>query len=214
MRVIGTVGMPGSGKSEAAAVAEELGVPVVIMGDVIRQECRDRGLDPADHHGRIAQKLREERGPGAIAERSLPIIRDHLEDNDVVLVDGIRSDVEVEQFRDAFGDAFTLVEVYAPFELRRKRIEGRGRPGDVDGESLEAREERERGFGMDDAIEAADLRIENTGSLEAFHERVTELLTEAADADRDEDASGDGPDDAGDASGDDSKSATGGVEQS
>jgi dephospho-CoA kinase len=213
MRVIGTVGMPGSGKSEAAAVAEELGVPVVIMGDVIRQECRDRGLDPAEHHGRIAQKLREERGPGAIAERSLPIIRDHLEDNDVVLVDGIRSDVEVEQFRDAFGGAFTLVEVYAPFELRRKRIEGRGRPGDVDGESLASREERERGFGMEAAIEAADLRIENTGSLGAFHERVTDLLAGAADADCEAD-DGDEAGDADDAAADASESATSGVEQS
>lgn len=177
MRVIGTVGMPGSGKSEAAAVAEEFGVPVVIMGDVIRQACRDRGLDPAKHHGRIAQQLREERGPGAIAERSLPIIREHLEDSDVVLVDGIRSDVEVEQFREAFDDAFTLVEVHAPYDLRRERIEGRGRPGDVDGESLESREERELEFGMGEAIEAADVTVENTGSLEEFHGRVTELLT-------------------------------------
>lgn len=181
------MGMPGSGKSEAATVAEELGVPVVIMGDVIRQECRDRGLDPAEHHGRIAQKLREERGPGAIAERSLPIIRDHLEDNDVVLVDGIRSDVEVEQFREAFDGAFTLVEVYAPYDLRRERIEGRGRPGDVEGETLAEREEREKGFGMTEAIDEADVRIENTGSLAAFHERVEELLVEAADLGEGED---------------------------
>jgi dephospho-CoA kinase len=181
MRVIGTVGMPGSGKSEAAAVAEDLGVPVVVMGDVIRRECRERGLDPAEHHGRVAQQLREENGPGAIAERSLPVIRDHLEDSDVVLVDGIRSDVEVEQFREAFDGAFTLVEVYAPYDLRRQRIEGRGRPGDVDGETLEEREERERGFGMDEAIEQADVRVENTGSLESFRERVAELLTGADD---------------------------------
>jgi dephospho-CoA kinase len=176
MRVIGTVGMPGSGKSEAATVADDLGVPVLIMGDVIRQECRDRGLDPAEHHGRIAQALREEHGPGAIAERSLPILETHMEDNDTVLVDGIRSDVEVETFREAFGDEFTLVHVYAPYDVREERIETRGRPGDSDGESLEAREEREKGFGMDDAIDLADVRIDNTGSLDAFHDRVRDLL--------------------------------------
>ena len=176
MRVIGTVGMPGSGKSEAAAVAEEAGVPVLIMGDVIRQECRDRGLDPAQHHGRIAQALREENGPGAIAQRSLPILEDYLEDSDTVLVDGIRSDVEVEAFREAFGEDFTLVHVYAPRDLRKDRIETRGRPGDSDGEALEAREERERGFGMDDAIDLADVRVENTGTLEAFHEAFRDLL--------------------------------------
>lgn len=177
MRVIGTVGMPGSGKSEAATVAEEAGVPVLIMGDVIRQECRDRGLDPAQHHGRIAQALREENGPGAIAQRSLPIIEEHLADSDTVLVDGIRSDVEVETFREAFGEDFTLVHVYAPRELRKERIESRDRPGDTDGESLEAREEREKGFGMEEAIELADVRIENTGTLEEFHEAFRDLLS-------------------------------------
>jgi len=176
MRVIGTVGMPGSGKSEAATVAEELDVPVLIMGDVIRQECRDRGLDPAQHHGRIAGALREENGPAAIAERSLPVIEEYLEDIDVVLVDGIRSAVEVERFREAFGDEFTLVHVSAPYEVRRERIEDRGRPGDSDGESLADREERERGFGMDESIERADVEIENTDSIEAFHERVADLL--------------------------------------
>jgi dephospho-CoA kinase len=183
-RVIGTVGMPGSGKSEAATVAEEVGVPVLIMGDVIRQECRDRGLDPAQHHGRIAQALREENGPGAIAQRSLPIIEDHLADSDAVLVDGIRSDVEVETFREAFGEDFTLVHVYAPRELRKERIESRDRPGDTDGESLESREERETGFGMDDAIDLADVRIENTGTLEEFHDAFRDLLAgEDGDAD-------------------------------
>ena len=72
MRVIGTVGLAGSGKGEFATVAEELGVPAVTMGDVIRQACRDRGLDPAEHHGAVAQALREENGPTAIAEASLP----------------------------------------------------------------------------------------------------------------------------------------------
>jgi len=190
-RVIGTVGMPGSGKSEAAAVAEEAGVPVLIMGDVIRQECRDRGLDPAQHHGRIAQALREEHGPGAIAERSLPVVEEYLADSDTVLVDGIRSDVEVATFREAFGEDFTLVHVYAPRDVREDRIESRDRPGDTDGESLESREEREKGFGMDDAIDLADVRVENTGTLEEFHEAFRDLLVgEGTDHDDGEAATG------------------------
>ena len=75
MQVIGTVGLPGSGKGEAATVAREEGVPVVTMGDVVRAATRERGLDPAEHHGEVAQALREEDGPLAIAERSLPLVR-------------------------------------------------------------------------------------------------------------------------------------------
>ncbi|MFB6352762.1 MAG: AAA family ATPase [Halobacteriales archaeon] len=178
MQVIGVVGLPGSGKSEAAAVAREAGVPVVTMGDVIREACRERGLDPASHHGEVATALREEDGPAAIAERTLPRIREALEDHDTVLVDGIRSAVEVERFAAAFGDDFTLVSIEAPFESRAERLTDRGRdtPAEEGGESLEERDERELGFGMGEAMDRADVVIENADSLEAFRRRVREFL--------------------------------------
>ncbi len=178
MDVIGTVGLPGSGKGEAATVAREEGIPVVTMGDVVRQETEARGLDPAKDHGTVAQALREEDGPTAIAERSLPMIEDRLEGHDVVLVDGIRSDVEVDVFEDRFGEDFTLVSIEAPFEIRAERIDARGRDASEDdgGEGLAARDERERGFGMDDAMDRADVVVENTDSLEAFHERIRSIV--------------------------------------
>ncbi len=179
MHVIGTVGLPGSGKGEAATVARKEGIPVVTMGDVVRQETQHRGLDPAKDHGTVAQALREENGPAAIAERSLPMIEDRFENHDVVLVDGIRSDVEVDVFEDHFGGDFTLVSIEAPYDLRAERIDARGRDvGEDDGgESLEARDERERGFGMDDAMERADVVVANTDSLEAFHDRIRAIVT-------------------------------------
>ena len=187
MHVIGTVGLPGSGKSEAATVAREEGIPVVTMGDVIRQETADRGLDPAKDHGTVAQALREEHGPGAIAERSLPMIENRLESHDAVLVDGIRSHVEVECFEERFGEAFTLVSIEAPYELRKERVDLRGRDAsEADGgESLADRDERELGFGMGEAMDRADVVLENTDTLEAFHDRVRAVLREGTTAARD-----------------------------
>ena len=184
MTVIGVVGLPGSGKSEAAAVARDLGVPVVTMGDVIRAECRERGLDPATDHGTVAEALREEHGPGAIAERSLPIIEDERVESETVLVDGIRSDVEVTAFRDAFGETFTLVEVNAPFEVRAERLDLRGRDASAEegGESLADRDERELGFGMGEAMAMADVTIENTDTLAAFQDRVRRLIRDGVGA--------------------------------
>ncbi len=180
MHVIGTVGLAGSGKGEAATVARELGIPVVTMGDVVRQETADRGLDPGSDHGQVAQALRDENGPAAIAERSLPMIEDRLEDHDAVLVDGLRSGREVDRFQDRFGKDFTLVSIEAPFDLRRKRIEDRGRDASEreGGEPLAARDERELGFGMGEAMERADVTIENTDTLEAFHERIRTVIHE------------------------------------
>lgn len=175
MRVIGTVGLPGSGKGEFSAVARELDVPVVTMGEVVREECRVRGLDPGDHHGEVARLLREEEGPLAIAERSVPLVREALDESDTVLVDGLRSGEELDRFRQAFGDDFTLVAVEAPFEARAERVETRGRDNTAE-ERLEERDERELGFGMGEALDRADLHVRNDGSLEAFRERVREVL--------------------------------------
>ncbi|PSQ02627.1 hypothetical protein BRC94_01190 [Halobacteriales archaeon QS_5_70_17] len=190
MRVIGTVGLAGSGKGEAAAVARELGIPVVTMGDVIREECRRRGLDPADHHGEVAQALREEEGSLAIAERSLPMVEDALEERGegegIVLVDGLRSGEEAERFAERFGTDFVLVAVTAPFEERRERVSDRGRDATADegGESLAERDEREFGFGMGEAIEDADVTIENDGGLAEFRERVRAVLVGERAVDR------------------------------
>jgi dephospho-CoA kinase len=178
MRVIGLVGLPGSGKSEAAAVAREAGIPVVTMGDVIRQECRDRGLDPAVDHGEVARALREEGGPAAVAERSVPMIEDALAGSETVVVDGIRSDAEVDRFREAFGGDFQLVRVDAPDEARAERLDVRGRDAGPDdgGETLAERDERELSFGMGAAMEQADATVRNDASLETFRERVRALL--------------------------------------
>lgn len=179
MNVIGTVGLPGSGKGEAANVAEAAGIPVVVMGDVIRAECRRRGLDPAEHHGRIAQALRAEEGDDAIAARTLPLIREAAaeSDRDAVLVDGLRSTVELERFREAFGDDFTLVAIRAPFELRAERLDARRRDdSDSDLEALRERDEREIALGLGETLERADVEIDNTGTLAAFRARVREVL--------------------------------------
>ncbi|RLM63884.1 hypothetical protein DVK05_13320 [Halorubrum sp. Atlit-8R] len=180
MNVIGTVGLPGSGKGEAANVAEAAGIPVVVMGDVIRAECRRRDLDPAQHHGRIAQALREEEGDDAIAARTLPRIREAAAESDrdeTVLVDGLRSTVELDRFREAFGDDFTLVAIRAPFELRAERLGERGRDdSDADLSALRERDAREIDLGLGETLDRADVEIDNTDSLAAFRERVREVL--------------------------------------
>lgn len=183
MRVIGTVGLPGSGKGEAASVAREEDIPVVTMGDVIREECRDRGLDPSEHHGEIAKALRKENGPDAVAKRSLPLIERELEASDAVLVDGLRSMVEVERFREAFGDDFFLVSIEAPFETRAARLSDRGRDSsDVATEALRARDERELSFGMGEAMENADVTVKNTDSLERFRRTIRRLIENGPEA--------------------------------
>jgi dephospho-CoA kinase len=136
----------------------------------------------------MATRLREENGPDAIAEASLPHVEADLETADTVVVDGIRSDVEVERFLDAFGEAFLLVEVSAPEDLRAERLDLRGRDASAEegGESVAERDERELGFGMGEAMAMADLTVDNDRSLAAFQSTVERLLTDGPEAVADE----------------------------
>lgn len=181
MRVIGTVGLPGCGKGEFARVARRQDIPVITMGDVVRAETRSRGLDPAEHHGAVATALREENGPLAIAERALPMIRDRLESNARVVVDGLRSGAEAQRFEAAFGDRFLLVAITAPEGIRAERLDHRSRD-DTASESIVARDERELGFGMGEAIDGADLSIANADQLELFRSRAGAVLEDGRSA--------------------------------
>jgi dephospho-CoA kinase len=73
-----------------------------------------------------------------------------------------------------------LVRIDAPDEARAERLDLRGRDAGADegGESIAERDERELGFGMGEAMERADLTVENDGSLDAFHDRIRTLLVD------------------------------------
>ena len=63
MRVIGVVGLPASGKGEFSRIAAGMGIPVVVMGDVIREAVRAAGLPETDRNmGSVANALRKEGG--------------------------------------------------------------------------------------------------------------------------------------------------------
>jgi len=178
MKIIGFVGMPGSGKSAAADVARDLKIPVVVMGDVIREEAARRGLEPTDRNlGAVGNDLRDKEGSAAIAARCLAKIR--ATGAPVVVVEGIRSRFEVDLFRKS-SDDFLLVEVFVPDEIRLARIASRGRSDDANDRDLAKavadRDARELSWGMGEAIRAADLRIENSGSVAEFRGRVREVL--------------------------------------
>lgn len=182
MKVIAFVGYPLSGKSTASQVARELGLPVVVMGDVVREEALRRGLELTDENlGKIARELREKGGMDAIAKRCIPKIRELLKEHGVVVVDGIRGVAEIERFKKAFGDDFILIAIESPLELRFERAKMRKRSDDVSSiEDLKERDRREESWGLKEAMETADFTVENIGSYEDFVEKIRQILIKLA----------------------------------
>jgi dephospho-CoA kinase len=177
MKVIGVVGLPASGKGEFSKIAAGMGVPVIVMGDMIRNAVKDAGMNPTDANlGAMANKLRAERGMDAIAHLCVPEIQ--RQTAPLVLIDGIRGDAEVKVFRTAFP-GFTLVGIDSSFENRLSRVAARGRPDDFQtSDELRTRDERELGWGLGKALKQANLKIKNNGTLTEFSVAVHKLLDE------------------------------------
>jgi dephospho-CoA kinase len=164
MKLIISVGMPGSGKDELIEVARRLGLATLKMGDLVREETRRRGLALTNANiARVANEDREKHGPGIWAQRTIPKLTETK-----MLVDGARSDAEVTVFRHNFGDLFVLGIFCSP-ETRYDRLLKRAR-GD-DGQSLQEffdRDRRELKWGIGNAFALADGMLINEGSLEEF----------------------------------------------
>ena len=176
MKVIGVVGLPASGKGEFSKIAAEAGIPVIVMGDIIRAAVKNAGLEPTDaNFGATANRLRAENGMDAIA--ALCISEINHQTAPLVLVDGIRGDAEVRLFRKHYP-TFTLISIDSSFEKRLDRIRARGRSDDfVLPESLRERDERETNWGLGRALSEADIKIKNEGSLGNFSTEVISILT-------------------------------------
>jgi len=176
LKVIGFVGRQASGKTTAAKFLRDDEIPVVRMGDTVRKETKERGLEPTvDNIGQVANELRRENGLDAIAELSIPHIK--KQDSDLVLVDGIRGKKEVDAFRREFGDDFLSVAIISSQETRFNRIKQRKREDDAASwDQFVKKEEREDSWGLDEAISEADYKIENENSIETFQEEIKSLL--------------------------------------
>lgn len=175
MRVIGVVGLPASGKGEFSRIARSLGIPVVVMGDVIREAVISSGLPVTDQNlGEMAGNLRKEGGMAVIAELCIPAIENTL--SPIVLVDGIRGIAEVDLFRSRFPE-FTLIGIDAPFDARLERLSSRGREDDQLGrDELTERDRREISWGLGRALASADYLILNESTVEAFAAQARALL--------------------------------------
>ncbi|MHB8604742.1 MAG: AAA family ATPase [Thermoplasmatota archaeon] len=176
MRVIAFTGMPGAGKSLAVELAHDEGIPVLRMGDAVWDEVNARGLQLTNAEvGRVATEMRREHGAGIWAERTVMKAKDV--DAPLIIIDGLRTVDEIEIFRKAFGEEFTLVAILASPDTRFMRLLDRKRADDVASrEEFDARDARERAWGIEKAIAMADLTIENEGHQRDLRRAVEDLF--------------------------------------
>ena len=173
--VLGVTGPNAAGKGEVSEFLRNWGFAVHSLSDIVREEAAARGLPPErEHLIRTGTLLREQGGPGVLAERLLP----RLAGWDVV--DSIRNPAEVEVLRKLPG--FVLLGVEAPAELRFARSRRRARPGDPGSFAEFAAREREEnstnpaGQQLLATFALADRVVDNDGDLDGLHLKIDALL--------------------------------------
>ena len=179
MKIICLTGMPGSGKSIIANIAREMGIPVLVMGDVVREEAEKRGIELTPNSlTKLALQLRLEYGPQIIAQRIVEKVKRLYSGHSVVLIDGVRSLEEIEYFRKNIENSTVIViAIHSSPKTRFKRLLCRGRPGDPKSWSeFTLRDKRELEIGVGNVIALADYIIVNEGNIDEFLHKAKLLL--------------------------------------
>jgi len=178
MKIIGFCGLPGSGKSTAIEAIADLG-KIVTMGDVIRDEAKKRNIEPSGKNlGKIAKDLREKGGPSVIAKKCIELIKNL--DDEIVIVDGVRSFYEVNEFRREWK--FPLIAIELSDQERFKRLYERARSDDSKSiDEIIQRDKREIGFGLKEVVRNADYKIQNDSTKEMLKTKTRKLVLEVID---------------------------------
>lgn len=178
--VFGTVGLPGSGKSTFADVAEDISenVEVTSLGDIVRKLASEEGHTTSDAIGSFATRMREEHGQGIFAEKLIEEM--DFDDDTILIIDGIRSPAEIGQLRSTTDCECTVVHIKVDSQTRYERIVSRGREDEdqMTYEDFLERDNREISWGFNEIIEQNhyDEVIENESTFEEFKEKICRTL--------------------------------------
>lgn len=162
--IVALTGMPGAGKTTVANYLAQKGIPLLIMGDVVREAAQNDGLEPTSGNlAKLMIRLREKNGPEAIAHliaNKIKTMKNEDKEFAVVIVDGIRSMAEIEVLK-RVGQV-KLLAIHGSILTRYSHIRERARsdvPSNIN--EFDKRDRVEMGVGISDAIALADETISN-----------------------------------------------------
>lgn len=189
--IVTSVGYPAAGKSVVSNWMEERDIPVVSMGNRLRNRfdqvdiekleqefgCRDK----SSLLGKWATKQREEYGKEIVADWTCEYIESNI-DSEIVFVDGLRSREELSVFTNRF-ESVEVILVEADEEERLDRIRERGREGESSFtmEDLRERDEREESWGLNQVVEEADYVVENNGTIDEFCQNIDSIFDQISE---------------------------------
>jgi len=184
-KIIAIVGMPGSGKTEAANFFVSKGFQFIRLGQLTLDEVLKRGLEPGEASEKpIREELRKKHGMAAFAILNFPKIDEMLKKSNVV-VDGLYSWEEYLEFKEKYPNIIVLAINASP-ETRYERLTKRKWDRKKDPEM------KNRSYSMEDAkardkaqlenlhtgppIAMADITVVNEGTIKDLYKEVDKVM--------------------------------------
>ncbi len=173
--IIAIVGLPGSGKTEAANFFTEKGLPVVSFGKIINDYITNNKLGHTEEvHKRVREDLRLKYGKAALAILNEEKIRKALAKNIMVIIDGMRSWEEYLYLKEKFPQVhIVILALYVDKEIRYQRLAKRKERNKLLGEERDINELI--GTNMGPTIAFADFLVKNNFSLEEFRDKLEQV---------------------------------------
>jgi adenylate kinase len=173
--LIAVVGLPGSGKTEAAHYFKMKKLPVISFGKVVNDYVDRNNLDhTGDIHQRVRMEFREKYGFAALAVLNEKKIREKLTNEMVVVIDGMRSWEEYEHVKNAFPDTRVyIVALHADKNVRHARISQREYRNQLGGEERDLKEVIEMHMGP--TIALCDYLVKNNYTVKEFQDKLEEV---------------------------------------
>ena len=181
MKVIAAVGKNGTGKDFFLEyIRDTYGIPMVSIGDIARELAAKDGLElTRENLHKTSQKYMGQFGQTFFPEQIVKKVR--ASGSPVYLISGVRPPSDVQFFKDAFGEAFLLVDiVISDDQVRYGRMLARGSARDGSSadklRAFDAAEEEKFNTSKSEAM--ADIKILNDGGKEDFFAAIEAFYRE------------------------------------
>jgi dephospho-CoA kinase len=179
MKVIGVVGLNGSGKDEVVKyLNKQYGIKLISVGDLVREIAEREGVEPTrDNLDEITRKHFARYGKGYFLKLVVEKIRQNKWE--CTGISGIRSPEDVMILKEAFKEDFVLIYVYITDpQVRYARMQKRGSQRDnmTYEDFLKQDQVSQELFRIYEVIKMAQISISNDGALADMYHRIDDLV--------------------------------------
>jgi adenylate kinase len=176
--IIAIVGLPGAGKTDAAAYYKKKGLKVVRFGKIVVDMAeREFGNSIEGSEKIVRERLRKEHGLAALAIMNKQKLETALKKDMVVVVDGMRSWEEYQYLKTAMGEVrVVIVAIHVDKKLRYARMKLRTSRTNNTGEQRDISELLNLNMGP--TIAFSDYLIKNNFSIDEFYDKLEEVYRE------------------------------------